>query len=343
MIKLPAKYKSILNTKETEHAIVAIKDFFQLALSTELNLTRVTAPLFVGSGKGINDDLNGIERPVKFPVKALNDEKMEIVQSLAKWKRMKITDLELEPGFGIYTDMNALRPDEDLDPIHSIYVDQWDWEMAIDEKDRTVFYLHEIVKKVYRCLQRTEFFLYDRYPQIKPILPKEIKILYADDLARQYPKLTPKERENTVAKKYGAVFITGIGGKLDDGTIHDGRAPDYDDWITESGDGHRGLNGDILVWNPVHDCALELSSMGIRVSPESLRAQLEERNMMERAELDFHKKLLAGQLTQTLGGGIGQSRLCMFLLRKAHIGETQVSVWTDEIKEDCKNRGIVLL
>lgn len=343
MIKLPSKYTSILNTKETEHAIVAIKDFFQLALSTELNLTRVTAPLFVGSGKGINDDLNGVERPVKFPVKALNDEKMEIVQSLAKWKRMKITDLELEPGFGIYTDMNALRPDEDLDPIHSIYVDQWDWEMAIDEKDRTVYYLHEIVKKVYRCMQRTEFFLYDRYPQIKPILPKEIKILYADDLAKQYPNLTSKERENTVAKKYGAVFITGIGGKMSDGTIHDGRAPDYDDWITESGDGHRGLNGDILVWNPVHEAALELSSMGIRVSPESLRAQLEERKMMKRAELDFHKKLLAGELTQTLGGGIGQSRLCMFLLRKAHIGETQVSVWTDEIKEDCKKRGIILL
>ena len=325
MIKLPGKYKSILNTKETEHAIVAIKDFFQLALSTELNLTRVTAPLFVGSGTGINDDLNGVERPVSFPVKALNDSKMEIVQSLAKWKRMKVTDLELEPGFGIYTDMNALRPDEDLDAIHSIYVDQWDWCMAIDEKDRTVFYLHEIVKKVYRCLQRTEFFL------------------YADDLAKGYPKLTPKEREDKVAKQYGAVFITGIGGKLADGSIHDGRAPDYDDWITESGDGHRGLNGDILVWNPVLDSAFEISSMGIRVSPESLKAQLEERGCTDRENLPFHKKLLKGELTQTLGGGIGQSRLCMFLLRKAHIGETQVSVWTDQIKEDCKKRGIVLL
>ena len=193
MIKLPAKYKSILGTKETEHAIVAIKDFFQLALSTELNLSRVTAPLFVESGKGINDDLNGVERPVSFPVKDMNDAKMEIVQSLAKWKRVKVTELGLEPGFGIYTDMNALRPDEDLDPIHSIYVDQWDWCMAIDEKDRTVFYLHEIVKKVYRCIQRTEFFLYDRYPSIKPILPKDIKILYADDLQKEYPKMTPKE------------------------------------------------------------------------------------------------------------------------------------------------------
>ena len=343
MIKLPSKYKSYLNVQETEHAIVAIKDFFQLSLSTELNLTRVTAPLFVHSGKGINDDLNGVERPVNFPVKALNDSRMEIVQSLAKWKRLKVTDMGLEPGFGIYTDMNALRPDEDLDPIHSIYVDQWDWELAIDEKDRTVFYLFDIVKKVYRCLKRTEFFLYDRYPSLKPVLPNDIKILYADDLQKEYPNLTPKERENKVTKKYGAVFITGIGGKFENGEMHDGRAPDYDDWITESGDGHRGLNGDILVWDSVLDIALELSSMGIRVSPESLKAQLEERNMMERSKFEFHKKLLNGELTQTLGGGIGQSRLCMFLLRKAHIGETQVSVWTDEIIKDCKEKGITLL
>ncbi len=343
MIKLPSKYKSILSTRQTEHAIVAIKDFFQLALSTELNLYRVTAPLFVGAGTGINDDLNGVERPVSFPVKDMGEAKMEIVQSLAKWKRLKITSLGLEPGFGIYTDMNALRPDEELDAIHSIYVDQWDWEMAIDPKDRTVFFLHEIVKKVYRCIQRTEFYIYDRYPEIKPVLPKDIKILYADDLQKKYPKLTPKEREDKVAKEYGAVFITGIGGKLPDGSIHDGRAPDYDDWITESGDGHRGLNGDILVWNPVLERAFELSSMGIRVSPESLKAQLEERGCPGRAKFEFHSKLLAGQLTQTLGGGIGQSRLCMFLLRKAHIGETQVSVWTDEIKADCKKRGIELL
>jgi len=343
MITLPLTYKSILSAKETEHAIVAIKDFFQLALSTELNLTRVTAPLYVPAGAGINDDLNGVERPVSFPVKALNEKKMEIVQSLAKWKRLKVTELGLDPDFGIYTDMNALRPDEDLDAIHSVYVDQWDWCMAIDEKDRTVFFLHEIVKKVYRCIQRTEFYLYDRYPEIKPILPKEIKILFADDLQRKYPKLSPKEREDLVAKEYGAVFITGIGGKLPDGSIHDGRAPDYDDWITECGDGHRGLNGDILVWNPVLNSAFELSSMGIRVSPESLKAQLEERNCMDRAELEFHSKLLSGKLTQTLGGGIGQSRLCMFLLRKAHIGETQVSIWPQDILEDCEKRGIKLL
>lgn len=343
MIELPKKYKSILNAKETEHAIVAIKDFFQLALSTELNLTRVTAPLFVPSGKGINDDLNGVERPVNFPVKALQDKKMEIVQSLAKWKRLKVTELGLEEGFGIYTDMNALRPDEDLDPIHSIYVDQWDWCMAIEPNNRTVYYLHEIVKKVYRCLQRTEFFLYDRYPSLKPVLPKDIKIVYADDLQKMYPDLSPKERENKITKQYGAVFITGIGGKLHDGSIHDGRAPDYDDWITESGDGHRGLNGDILVWNPILNMAFELSSMGIRVSPESLKAQLEERKCMQRSKFDFHARLLNGELTQTLGGGIGQSRLCMFLLRKAHIGETQVSVWTEEILKDCQERGIILL
>ncbi|MCQ2611046.1 MAG: aspartate--ammonia ligase [Treponema sp.] len=339
----PRHYKSLLGEKETEHAIVLIKDFFQLALSTELNLTRVTAPLFVRSGTGVNDDLNGIERPVSFPVRCMNEERMEIVQSLAKWKRLKVTDLGLKPGFGIYTDMNAIRPDEDLDAVHSLYVDQWDWEMAIDDKDRTVFYLHEIVEKIYRCIKRTEFFIYDRYDNIKPVLPEKITFVYADDLQREYPDLSPKEREAAVCKKYGAVFITGIGGKLPDGSIHDGRAPDYDDWITETGDGHRGLNGDILVWNTVLNQPFEISSMGIRVSPASLKAQLEERDAKERAKLMFHSKLLKGQLTQTLGGGIGQSRLCMFLLRKAHIGETQVSIWPDKMYTDCEKHGIKLL
>ena len=265
-IPFPKNYKSLLGEKETEHAIVLIKDFFQLALSTELNLTRVTAPLFVRSGTGVNDDLNGVERPVSFPVKDLNEEKLEIVQSLAKWKRMKVTDLKLNPGFGIYTDMNAIRPDEDLDAVHSLYVDQWDWEMAIDDKDRTVFYLHEMVKKIYRCIKQAEFYIYDRYESIKPTLPENITFVFADDLVREYPKLTPKEREAVIAKKYGAVFLTGIGGKLPDGSIHDGRAPDYDDWITETGDGHRGLNGDIIVWNPVLQMPFELSSMGDRKS-----------------------------------------------------------------------------
>lgn len=336
-------YKSILNPKETEHAIVLIKNFFQLALSTELNLTRVTAPLFVESGLGINDDLNGVEKPVSFCVRDMNGAKMEIVQSLAKWKRLKVTELGLPNNFGIYTDMNAIRPDENLDALHSLYVDQWDWELAIDSENRTVFFLHEIVKKIYRCLKRAEFYIYDEYPEIKPILPDEIKICFANDLQKEFPNLSPKERENLAAKKYGAIFITGIGGKMDDGSIHDGRAPDYDDWITETGDGHRGLNGDIIVWNPILKCAMELSSMGIRVSPDSLKAQLTERNCLSRANLLFHKQLLAGKLKQTIGGGIGQSRLCMFLLRKAHIGETQVSMWSSKIISSCKKQGIHLL
>jgi aspartate--ammonia ligase len=343
MYTLPAQYKTALAEKETEHAIVLIKDFFQLTLSTELNLTRVTAPLFVRSGTGINDDLNGVERPVSFPVKAMDEERMEIVQSLAKWKRLKITELGMTPGFGIYTDMNAIRPDEKLDAVHSLYVDQWDWEMAVDPKDRTVFYLHEIVKKIYRCLKRTEFFIYDRYSMLKPSLPENITLLYADDLQREYPGLTPKEREDKVAKKYGAVFITGIGGKLHDGSIHDGRAPDYDDWITETGDGHRGLNGDIIVWNDVLKSSLELSSMGIRVDPDSLKLQLTECGCTDREKLDFHRKLLAGELIQTVGGGIGQSRLCMYLLHKAHIGEVQVGFWPAGMVKECENAGIKFL
>lgn len=338
-----SEYKSILNVKETEHAIVAIKDFFQLTLSTELNLTRVTAPLFVRAGSGLNDDLNGVEKPVSFSVGNMNGTKMEIVQSLAKWKRVKVTEMAFAPGFGIYTDMNAIRPDDTIDNVHSIYVDQWDWEMAIDEKDRNIFYLFDIVKKIFRCLKRTEFFIYDRYSSIKPVLPEEIKLIYSDELMRMYPNLTPKQREDEVAKKYGAVFIAGIGGKLPDGTIHDGRAPDYDDWITKCGDGHVGLNGDILVWDETIGHALELSSMGIRVNPQSLQKQLKERGCEERAKLDFHAKLLRGEFTQTLGGGIGQSRLCMFLLRKAHIGETQVSVWSQAEIENCKKQGIELL
>ncbi|MBQ1949455.1 MAG: aspartate--ammonia ligase [Treponema sp.] len=336
-------YKPILNVKETEHAIVAIKDFFQLELSTELNLTRVTAPLFVPAGTGINDDLNGVEKPVSFNVKGMGGQKMEIVQSLAKWKRLKVTELGMKPGFGIYTDMNAIRPDEELDAVHSLYVDQWDWCMAIDEKDRTIFYLFDIVKKIYRTLKRTEFFLYDRYSVLEPVLPEEIKLIYSDDLLREYPGMTPKERENAAAKKYGAVFIAGIGGKLPDGSIHDGRAPDYDDWISDAGDGHVGLNGDIIVWNETLGRAFELSSMGIRVSPESLRRQLKERGCEERAKLPFQSKLLNGELAFTLGGGIGQSRLCMFLLRKAHICEVQVSEWPESELAACAKAGIPVL
>lgn len=340
---IPKNYKSSLSVKETEHAIVMIKDFFQLALSTELNLTRVTAPLFVEKGTGLNDDLNGVERPVAFPVKDMNEKTMEIVHSLAKWKRMKIADMELPADFGIYTDMNAIRADEELDNIHSIYVDQWDWEKVIDDTDRTVSFLKEIVRKIFRCLKRTEFYIYDRYPAITPILPEDITFFYADDLQRRYPDKSPKERETIVAKEYGAVFIIGIGGKLPDGSIHDGRAPDYDDWITETGDGHHGLNGDLVVWNPVLETAFELSSMGIRVSPESLKAQLAERGCPERENLFFHKSLLEGKLTPSVGGGIGQSRLCMYFLRKAHIGETQVSTWPEDMVQQCESNGIHLL
>ena len=343
MSNLPKNYKPVLGVKETEHAIVSIKDFFQLTLSTELNLTRVTAPLFVPSGMGINDDLNGVEKPVSFNVKGMNGQKMEIVQSLAKWKRLKVTEMGMKPGFGIYTDMNAIRPDEELDAVHSLYVDQWDWCMAIDEKDRTVFYLFDIVKKIYRTLKRVEFFLYDRYSMLEPVLPEDIKLIYSDDLLREYPGMTAKERENAAAKKYGAIFICGIGGKLPDGSIHDGRAPDYDDWITDAGDGHVGLNGDIIVWNETLGRAFELSSMGIRVSPESLKRQLKERGCEERAELPFQKKLLNGELSFTLGGDIGQSRLCMFLLRKAHICEVQVSEWPQSELDACAAAGIPVL
>ena len=340
---MPKDYKPILNTKETEHAIVMIKDFFQTALATELNLRRVTAPLFLPAGTGFNDDLNGVEVPVNFNVKDMGGTKLEIVQSLAKWKRVKVTELALMPDFGIYTDMNAIRPDEELDNTHSLYVDQWDWEMCIDENDRTVMHLKEIVEKIYRCLKRTEFYIYDHYENIKPFLPQKITFVFADDLQQKYPDLTPKERENKICQQYGAVFLIGIGGKLPDGSIHDGRAPDYDDWISETGDGHRGLNGDLLVWNPVLQSAFEISSMGIRVTAESLKAQLEERGCPERASLKFHSMLLNGKLSLTMGGGIGQSRLCMFFLRKAHIGETQVSTWPEDMKKQCAEAGITLL
>lgn len=340
---VPKNYAPLLSVKETEHAIVMIKDFFQLALSTELNLSRVTAPLFVEQGTGLNDDLNGVERAVSFPVKDLSDAKMEIVHSLAKWKRVKVTDLGLSAGFGIYTDMNAIRSDEELDNLHSLYVDQWDWEMAIDQNMRNLDFLKSTVQKIYRCLKRTEFYIYDRYPHIKPILPENITFVHAEDLLAKYPNLTPKERENALVKEHGAVFLIGIGSKLANGMPHDGRAPDYDDWITPTDETHRGLNGDLLVWNPVLECSFELSSMGIRVSPESLKAQLEERGCKERENLFFHKKLLNKELAYTCGGGIGQSRLCMYFLRKAHIGETQVSIWPTDMVEQCKQNGIAIL
>lgn len=340
---IPEHYKPILTVKETEQAIIRIKNFFQLSLSTRLHLTRVTAPLFVPRGKGLNDDLNGIERAVHFPVKDMNELELEIVHSLAKWKRVKIAEMNLKPGFGIYTDMNAIRADEQLDNIHSLYVDQWDWELAMEETGRTLAFLKITVEKIYDCLRCAEFFIYDNYAHIPPQLPENVTFIHAEDLYSQYPNLSAKERERKCAEQYGAVFLIGIGAPLADGHPHDGRAPDYDDWITPTGAGRCGLNGDLLVWNPVLKDALELSSMGIRVNPATMRKQLAARGCTERASLFFHSKLLNGDLPQTIGGGIGQSRLCMFLLRKAHIGETQVSVWPDAMRDECVRRGVPLL
>ncbi|PTN09604.1 aspartate--ammonia ligase [Mangrovibacterium marinum] len=339
----PENYSSPLDLKQTEKAIKLVKDFFQQDLSSELKLSRVTAPLFVLKGTGINDDLNGTERPVSFPVKELNDHQAEIVHSLAKWKRMALADLDFEAGYGLYTDMNALRPDEELDNIHSIYVDQWDWERVIVPEERNLEFLKKIVRKIYTVLLRTEFYVYEHYPQIKPILPEEITFIHAEDLEAQYPTLTPKERENEVAKKYGAVFIIGIGGALPGGEKHDGRAPDYDDWSTETAEGYKGLNGDIVIWNPVLESAYEISSMGLRVDQQALLKQLQLTNTEERAQLMWHKRLLAGELPLSIGGGIGQSRICMYFLRKAHIGEIQSSIWPEEMYDQCRKHNIHLV
>jgi len=340
---IPKNYKSALNLKQTEHAIKTVKDHFQTALSAELRLRRVTAPLFVMKGTGINDDLNGIERPVSFPVKEFNDQQAEVVHSLAKWKRMMLADYQIEQGYGLYTDMNAIRPDEELDNIHSLYVDQWDWERHIAPSEYTLDYLKYIVKKIYEVMKRTEFIVFERYPQIEPILPEEITFIQSQDLLDKYPDLSPKEREDAIAKECGAVFIIGIGHELSHGEKHDGRAPDYDDWSTATPDGYKGLNGDILVWNTVLERSFELSSMGIRVSPEVLDHQLGKEGCTERKELMFHSRLLNGELPLSIGGGIGQSRLCMFFLRKAHIGEIQSSIWPDDMRKECQEHKIVLV
>lgn len=336
------EYKSLLGPVETEKAIGKIKDFFQINLAVELNLIRVTAPMFVKSGSGINDDLTGVEKPLVFQMQDANTQ-VEIVQSLAKWKRLTLADLEIESGKGIYADLNALRPMDKIDEIHSLYVDQWDWEQAIEDGDRNLEYLKKSVRAIYGVIRRTELYVRHEYPQIKPLLPEEIKFIHTEDLEDMYPNKAPSERENAVAEKYGAVFIIGIGGALKSGYPHDGRAADYDDWSTPTGGGYRGLNGDILVFNPVLRRAFELSSMGIRVTPESLERQLEMRGLLERKRLYYHQRLLRGELPACIGGGIGQSRLCMLYLRKAHIGEIQASVWPDVMIESCKKRGVSLL
>ena len=341
---IPAGYTNLLGSVEnTEKAIKAVKNMFQDNLSAQLALLRVTAPMVVMTGTGINDDLNGVERPVRFPVKDMGERQAEVVHSLAKWKRLKLAELGTAPGRGIYTDMNALRPDEELDNIHSIYVDQWDWERVIRDEDRNLAFLKKMVRRIYEAIKVTENKIYVSFPQIVPALPEDIYFIHSEELLQMYPDLSPKDRENEIVRKYGAVFIIGIGGELSDGSVHDGRAADYDDWSTPNSDGYKGLNGDILLWNPVLESAFEVSSMGIRVSPESLERQLAIRSQEWKKDLFFHKRLLAGELPACIGGGIGQSRLCMYLLRKAHIGEIQSSLWPDDMRAACAAAGIELV
>ena len=318
----PIQYEPLLDMKQTEQGIKLIKDFFQQNLSTELRLRRVTAPLFVLKGLGINDDLNGVERAVTFPIKDLGDAKAEVVHSLAKWKRLSLAEYQIEPGYGIYTDMNAIRADEELDNLHSLYVDQWDWEAVIRKEDRTVAFLKNVVERIYAAIRRTEYLTCETYPQIKPFLPEKIHFIHAEELLAMYPDKTPKEREDAICEKYGAIFIIGIGGKLANGEKHDGRAPDYDDWSTI------GENG---------------PSMGIRVDKESLLRQLKIEGKEDRKQLYFHQQLLNDKLPLSIGGGIGQSRLCMVLLHKGHIGEIQASIWPDDMRKACKELGMNLI
>lgn len=326
-----------------EQAIAFVKDTFTKKLQGELNLFPVSGPLVVLDGTGINDDLNSIERPVKFPIKALNDNQAVVVHSLAKWKRVRLKELELLPEEGIVTDMRALRPDEDYSPIHSIYVDQWDWEKVILPQDRSLDYLQETVLKIYKSIRETEQQVEAKYPEIIAVLPEKITFISSEELLQKYPTYSPKERENAICKEYGAVFVYGIGGKLSNNDVHDLRAADYDDWSTENKAGYKGLNGDILVWNPVLESAFELSSMGIRVDKVALLKQLELRDLLDRKDLHFHQLLLTDQLTESIGGGIGQSRLCMFMLKLKHIGQVQPSIWEKQTKEKLELEGIELL
>ena len=330
---IPEGYKDKLGVLETQVAIKELKDYFETSLYKELNLTRVSAPLFVLPDTGTNDNLNGIERPVSFDVPAVS-KKAEIVHSLAKWKRMALHKYGFESGRGLYTDMNAIRRDEELDNLHSIYVDQWDWELVISKEERCEEKLKDVVKKIYKVFKDTEDHITSLYPFIPKTLPDEIKFITTQELEDKYPNSTPKERENAIAKEFGAVFIMKIGIELKSGEKHDGRSPDYDDWE---------LNGDIIFYNPVLDTAFELSSMGIRVDEDSLEKQLKLSNCEDRKEFEYHQKLLNGELPYTIGGGIGQSRICMYFLQKAHIGEVQVGIWPNEMVQKCEEYGITLL
>lgn len=343
-LRIPDGYVPSLDVRTTERAVETLRRDFQERLAAALDLDRISAPVAVPEDTGLNDELTGAEEPVRFEVRGLG-RRAEIVQSLAKWKRMALAEYGFEPGEGLWTDMNALRPDEVLDELHSVYVDQWDWEKVIEPADRTVAFLRETVRAIHGAMVETERAVRSAFPDLgEPVLPPEPAFVHAGELARRRPLLTPAEREDAACREHGAVFLRGIGADLDDGGgAHDDRAADYDDWIAEGEDGRPGLNGDLLVWHPVLERAVELSSMGIRVSPETLRTQLELRGEQEKAELPFHRRLLAGELPQTVGGGIGQSRLCLVLLDKAHVGEVQASVWPDAMRRACRERGIPLL
>lgn len=333
-VLIPAGYHSSLDLRRTEIAIKKLKDYFERELAYKLNLTRVSAPLFVKRSTGLNDNLNGVERPVAFDALDVKEDEIQVVHSLAKWKRMALYRYGFNPGEGLYTDMNAIRRDETLDNLHSMYVDQWDWEKVIKKEDRNIETIKSIVEDIYEVFKGTEEFVNSKYPEIDKILPEKITFITTQELEDMYPGLTQKERENAITKAKGAVFLMKIGDTLTSGEKHDGRAPDYDDW---------SLNGDILFWYPVLNCSLELSSMGIRVDKDALLYQLEKEGCMERANLEFHRMLIEEKLPFTIGGGIGQSRICMFFLRKAHIGEVQSSIWSEEIIEECEKNGINLL
>ena len=330
----PKEYDARLNVRETEAAIKYIRDTFQKEFGAEMNLERISAPLFVTRSSGLNDNLSGVERPVSFDMAALPDETVEVVHSLAKWKRMALHQYGFQAGEGLYTNMNAIRRDEELDNLHSCYVDQWDWEMVITKEERTAEKLQEIVRKIFKIIKHMEHEVWYKYPGAVNHLPEEIHFITSQELEDRYPDQTPKERENLITKELGCVFLMQIGDCLSSGKPHDGRAPDYDDWA---------LNGDILFWYETLGCALEISSMGIRVDERSLREQLEKAGCPERASLPYHRMLLNGELPYTIGGGIGQSRLCMLLLDRAHIGEVQASIWPDEMRLECRKHGIELL
>lgn len=340
---IPPKYKLKLLPETTEIAIKQIKESFQTELASALNLRRVTAPLFVLSGTGLNDDLNGVEHAVSFNIDAMDGARAEVVHSLAKWKRAKLAAYDIAPGFGLYTDMNAIRTFEELDNMHSLYVDQWDWEKSITPQQRNIEFLKETVRDIYAAIRKVESAIYKSFPHITPVLPEEITFIHSQQLLEQYPDLAPAKREKEAARRHGAIFIIGIGAELSDGKPHDRRAPDYDDWSTPNGEGYTGLNGDMIVWDPVLDTSMELSSMGLRVDAEAMRRQLQLAGCPEREQLSFHRMLLDDELPLSIGGGIGQSRLCMFLLQKAHIGEVQASIWPQQQIAECAKAGIMLL